>query len=303
MSKKNKLINILAVDDVPANIIALEAVFSGTDYKIVGASSGQEALNILSTQNDIALVLLDVQMPEMDGFETASRIKKLSGCEDLPIIFITAVYNEDPFIKKGYEAGAIDYFSKPFDPEILKLKVGLYSSYRQKANLLNEREKRVTETEELIQAGRKLSAIFEGLTVGILIADHDGNIILTNEAISQILHTKPSVDADSYGEILSWWNGDGHKLKDEIGPLWKAIKGESTHNEEIEIICLDGSIVHVIVSASPLRDFNGNSTGAVLVIQDVTATKKLEADFEEKLSHLVTLGVGLEHLTHLSDKS
>lgn len=300
MSKKNKLIKILAVDDVPANIIALEAVFSGSAYEIVGARSGQEALNILSTQDDIALVLLDVQMPEMDGFETASKIKKLSGCEDLPIIFITAVYNEDPFIKKGYKAGAIDYFSKPFDPEILKIKVDLYSSYRQKANLLTEREKRITQTEELIQAGRKLSSIFEGLTVGILIADHDGNIILTNEAISKILRTKKSLEADSYGEILHWWNGDGHMLKNEIGPLWKAINGESTHNEEIELTCLDNTLVHVIVSASPLKDLSGVSTGAVLVIQDVTASKKLEEDFEEKLSHLISLGVGFEHLANIS---
>lgn len=303
MSKKNKLIKILAVDDVPANIIALEAVFSGTNYTIIEAHSGKEALHILTTQHDIALVLLDVQMPEMDGFETASKIKKLSGCEDIPIIFITAVYNEDPFIKKGYEAGAIDYFSKPFDPEILKMKVKLYSSYRQKANLLMEREKRISETEELIQAGRKLSSIFEGLTVGILIADREGNIILTNEAISKILHTKQSSDADAYGEILSWWEGEGHLLKDHEGPLWKAISGQSVHNQGLEIVCLDASIVHVIVSASPLRDFSGNSTGAVLVIQDVTATKKLEADFETKLSQLITLGVGFEHLSHLPGNS
>jgi CheY-like chemotaxis protein len=297
MSVKNKLVKILAVDDVPANIIALEAVFSDTNFDVLPAHSGQEALNILSTRHDIALVLLDVQMPEMDGFETASKIKKLRNCEDLPIIFITAVYNEDPFIKKGYKAGAIDYFSKPFDPEILKMKVELYSSYRQKAHLMMEREKRIQETEELLQAGRKLSSIMDGLTVGILIADHSGNIILTNETISKILKTKNVSDQDAYGEILYWWNGDGHILKNENGPLWKAIHNVTTHNEAVDLTCLDDSKVHVMISASPLKDHSGSVTGAVLIIQDVTESKKLEEDFEIKLSNLISLGVGFEHLS------
>lgn len=296
MKTENKTVKILAVDDVPANIIALEAVFSGTNFKIIEAHSGQEALNILTSRHDIAVVLLDVQMPEMDGFETASKIKHIKGYEDIPIIFITAVYNEDPFVKKGYSVGAVDYFSKPFDPEILRMKVEHYSAYRTKVHLLQEREKRISETEELIQAGRKLSSIIEGLTVGILIADHEGNIVLTNEMISKILRTKNLSDHDTYGEIISWWEQGGHILKNKEGPLWKAIHGESTHNQEVEVVCVEGSTVHALVSASPLRGPNGSTNGAVLVIQDVTESKRLEEDFELKLSNLISLGVGFEHL-------
>lgn len=298
MSKKNENVKILAIDDVPANIIALEAVFSGTNYQILSAHSGKEGLEILSTQHDIALVLLDVQMPEMDGFETAIKIKRLDGCEDLPIIFITAVYNEDPFVRKGFAVGAVDYFSKPFDPEILRMKVDMYSSYRTKIHLLKEREKRIAETEELITAGRKLSGIIDSLTVGILIADHDGNIVQTNETISRILKTKTLSDHDTYGEIISWWEKEGHALKEKDGPLLNAIQGISSHNQVVAIKCIDGKTVHTLVSASPLKDSEGNFSGAVLVIQDVTETKRLGEDFELKLSNLISLGVGFEHLSN-----
>ena len=75
-------------------------------------------------------------MPELDGFEVAKRVKAMPECRDIPIIFITAVHTDNPFVVKGYRAGAVDYFSKPFDPEILKTKVGIYVSFRQKAELV-----------------------------------------------------------------------------------------------------------------------------------------------------------------------
>src|SRR6185312_3081099 len=105
---------VLAVDDVPANLVALEAVL-GRKYELVGAKSGAEALEILGRDQSFDVILMDLQMPKMDGYEAAVRIKQLAGCEDIPLIFITAVFNEDPQIKRGYEVGAIDYFTKPFD--------------------------------------------------------------------------------------------------------------------------------------------------------------------------------------------
>ena len=179
-------INLLLVDDHPSNLLALEAVLSDREYNLIMAHSGYEAIELMKT-HEIALVLLDIQMPGMDGFETARQMKSIEGCRDIPIIFITAVYNEDPFIKKGYEVGGIDYFSKPFDPEILRLKVRLYSSFRQKTYLLQEREKRIKETEELLKTGRKLSDALESLPVGVLIADADGRVCQANEQALKIL--------------------------------------------------------------------------------------------------------------------
>src|SRR5580658_8346487 len=145
---------LLLVDDKPANLLALEAVLESNAYKLIFAHSGAEALALLKQNKDTALILLDVQMPEMDGFEVARQIKASPEYHDIPIILITAVFTDNPFATKGYQAGAVDYFSKPFDPEILKLKVGIYSSFRQKAEMLKEKERQIAESEELLRTGR-----------------------------------------------------------------------------------------------------------------------------------------------------
>ena len=92
---------------------------------------GAGAIKLLETERLVDVVLMDVHMPEMDGFETAKRIKKMTRSRDIPIIFVTAVYQDDPFVKRGYEVGGIDYFSKPFDPEILRMKIAAYAAFRQ----------------------------------------------------------------------------------------------------------------------------------------------------------------------------
>lgn len=299
MNTKKK-INILAVDDIPSNLVALEAVFSGSPYHLIEAHSGKEALHILETQNDIALVLLDVQMPDMDGFETAIKMKQMDEAKDIPIIFITAVFNEDPFVRKGYESGAIDYFSKPFDPEILRMKVDMYSSFRQKSFLLKERELRIRETEELLKVGKRLSGVLESLTVGVLISDKDGKIVQTNEVVSRIFKSNEAEGHDAYGDILGWWDYSGSLLKDSNQPLWKALHdGNSTHNQASTIKCLDGSSKKILSSASPLHGIDKKEVvGAVIVIQDVTATKQIEEAFEERIAQLVSLGVELEQRNH-----
>src|SRR5262245_36351544 len=161
LSGKPKL---LLVDDKPANLLALEAVLGDTEYELIRASSGPQALELLR-QHDFALVLLDVQMPEMDGFETAQRMKAMPQGKDVPIIFITAIYSDDPYVRKGYLSGGVDYFCKPFDTEILRMKVRVYASFRQRDILLQERERRIRESEELLAAGRKLAALLDSLPV------------------------------------------------------------------------------------------------------------------------------------------
>src|SRR4051812_14553022 len=98
---------ILIVDDYPANLLVLEAVLGAKDYELVRATSGTQALQLVNEQ-DFAAALLDVQMPEMDGYETARRIKALPRGKDLPIIFVTAVYTESEDVRRGYESGGLD---------------------------------------------------------------------------------------------------------------------------------------------------------------------------------------------------
>lgn len=286
---------LLLVDDKPANLLALEAVLDGPDYKLIRANSGAEALDQLRAHPDVALILLDVQMPGMDGMETSRRIKRMPGCQDIPIILITAIFTEDPFVKKGYQAGAVDYFSKPFDPEILRLKVGIYASFRQKATFLRDKERQLRESEELLRTGRKLSAILESLSVGVVITDAQGRVCQVNDAILEILRSVDQVQADSYGEFIEWWNRDGQSLKARDGPLVRTLlKGDTSHNEVLQLQCLDRTTKSVFASASPLRGLDGHIVGAVLVMQDVTAHREIEEDIEKRIVNLVKLGVEFE---------
>lgn len=286
---------LLIVDDKPANLLALEAVLESPEYKLIRANSGAEALEQLRAHPDVALILLDVQMPGMDGLETSRRIKQMSGFEDIPIIFITAIFTEDPFVKQGYQAGAVDYFSKPFDPEILRLKVGIYASFRQKATFLRDKERQLRESEELLRTGRKLSAILETLNVGVIITDAQGRMCQTNDAVLKILKSVEQVQTDSYGEFLEWWDRDGQLLKGRDGPLMRTLlKGDASHNEVLQLKCLDHTTKSVFASSSPLRGLDGHIVGAVLVMQDVTAHREIEEDIEKRIVSLVTLGVEFE---------
>lgn len=116
---------ILLVDDRPENLLALEAILGSLDVELVRANSGEEALRAL-LQADFALILLDAQMPGMDGFETAARIKRRVRTKDVPIIFLTAVDKDPNSSYRGYVAGGADYLSKPFDPWILRAKVQVF---------------------------------------------------------------------------------------------------------------------------------------------------------------------------------
>lgn len=285
--------NVLAVDDVPGNLLALEAVLSG-EYDLHLAKSGYEAISFLEKRKDIDVILMDLQMPGMDGFEASAQIKKMEGCQDIPIIFITAFYKEDPFIRKGYEVGGVDYFSKPFDPEILKMKVGIYASFRQKAAVLKERERQIRESEELLRVGRKLSSALESLPVGVMIADNQGRVFQTNEEITRIFNSIKPMENDTYGEILNWWDANGQLIRNQDGPLARALQGESSHNELIHIPTFDGTSKTVVCSASPLRGLDGKIVGAVFVMQDVTESKKIQAALEQRITNFISLGVELE---------
>ena len=132
---------ILIVDDREENLLALEGWLENPDLKIVRATSGNEALG-LTLEEDFALVLLDVQMPEMDGFETAELMRLSEKTKNIPIIFVTAINKELEHVFKGYSAGAVDYLSKPLNPDILRAKVQVFLQlYRQKRLLEATSEK------------------------------------------------------------------------------------------------------------------------------------------------------------------
>jgi len=116
---------VLLVDDRRDNLLALEAILQGLPVQPVGAESGEEALKHLLV-DDFALILLDAQMPSMDGFETARHIKRRERTRHVPIIFLTAADRDAHLALRGYAAGAVDYLTKPFDPWVLRAKVSVF---------------------------------------------------------------------------------------------------------------------------------------------------------------------------------
>lgn len=128
-------VKILVVDDVPANLLALEAVLDNRGYEIVTATSGPEAVASVVI-HDFAVILLDVMMPEMDGFQTASRIREIEQGRRTPIIFVTAFRELEKQLHRGYGSGAVDFLYKPIDPEVLRFKVSVFADLHKQADLV-----------------------------------------------------------------------------------------------------------------------------------------------------------------------
>ena len=137
--------SLLLVDDRPQNLLALRAILEPLGHDLVDAGSGAEALRILLQRDDFAVILLDVQMPDLDGFEVAEVIKQRERTSSIPIIFLTALSKEERHVFRGYEVGAVDYVFKPFDPEILRAKVNVFVE-------LWEKNRQIREQAELLAA-------------------------------------------------------------------------------------------------------------------------------------------------------
>jgi CheY-like chemotaxis protein len=130
--------NVLVVDDQPVNLSLVEKILADLPVKIIKCTSGKEAIQI-AKEKKLALVLMDVQMPEMDGFETANELKKMDNTKDTPIIFVTAVGTDTEHVIKGYEAGAVDYLIKPVTPFVLKTKVQIFLDMNEKYEEIDDK--------------------------------------------------------------------------------------------------------------------------------------------------------------------
>ncbi|PPK98042.1 response regulator receiver domain-containing protein [Kineococcus xinjiangensis] len=135
-------VKILLVDDRPENLLALEAILQGLGHQLLRAGSGEEALKHLLGE-EVSLILLDVQMPGMDGFETAEHVKRREKTRDIPIIFLTALEAGGHQAFRGYSAGAVDYLAKPFDPWVLRAKVGVFIELHEQRRALQRQRDRL----------------------------------------------------------------------------------------------------------------------------------------------------------------
>jgi signal transduction histidine kinase len=158
MTEKQR-VKLLLVDDKRENLLSLQVILANQGYEFVEASSGKEALRILLKSQDFAIILMDVQMPIMDGFETAELIRESDKLKHVPIIFLTANMNTSEYIFKGYQAGAVDYMIKPLSGEILKAKVTVFAElYRKNHELLIKEEELKALNNALLAANIELGA-------------------------------------------------------------------------------------------------------------------------------------------------
>ena len=168
-TKANCVVKILMVDDLPENLFALELILSNKNYLCVRANSGNEALKILLHEQDFAIILMDVQMPEMDGFETVELIREVETLKHIPIIFLTANMEDSVHIYKGYLAGAVDYLVKPLIPEILKAKVAVFVDLYLKTHELLVQKEQMKELYSDVNAQKLLSKY----SLSLIEASHD----------------------------------------------------------------------------------------------------------------------------------
>src|SRR5579862_9746288 len=161
---------ILLVDDRAENLFALEAILSSLDQELVFVRSGEAAVEAASA-SEFAVILLDVVMPGMDGFETAEQIKRRARTPDVPIIFLTAAGAEPELAFRGYAAGAVDYISKPFDPWVLRAKVSVFVDLFLKDRQLRELSALPTRLSAIEQAAAGLAGLPAELAAGTLTAE------------------------------------------------------------------------------------------------------------------------------------
>lgn len=264
-------VKILIVDDKPANLLALEAILDSPIYSLVRARSGREAVEHVEKER-FAVILLDVQMPDIDGYEAARRIKKLPNGRDVPIVFVTAVYKEDEDARRGYAAGGLDFFPKPLDPELLRTKIKLYTDLFVMARATSEKDGLAEILREHRITKHRLETILRAISEGVVVADRSGEIVLSNIEALRLFGSEENLPFARRGDYVGTHPETGEVIPSGDWPLIRALeKGETSSSELTEVGLPDGARIVIIHSASPVRTEDGEVVGAVCVFKELDA--------------------------------
>jgi len=291
----NEKVNILMVDDQPAKLLSYEVMLEELGESLIKANSAKEALDRL-LKDDVAVVLMDVSMPELDGFELATMIRQHPRFQRTAIIFISAVHLTDLDRLKGYELGAVDYISVPVIPDLLRAKVRVFAELHRKTRQLEmlnrELEQRVEErTEELKLRAQALDQL---------------NRILAhrNQELDAIIHTAPDIifsrQADGMRDYISdrfyeytgavLGSADGHAWMNYVHPEdqepalrhWeRCVESRSNYEAEYRLRSQDGTYRWFRARAIPIRDDQGNVVRWYGTCSDINDSKVLEQEMRE----------------------
>ena len=264
---------VLIVDDTPANLLAFEAALEPLGYEVVKAKSGFEALRYMLT-SDFSLVLMDVQMPEMNGIETVKLIKQSRRHRYIPILFITAVHRSMSFILEGYETGAVDYVLKPCQPSILRSKVMvLVDLFRQKeivkrqAALLREREREAMER----RCELRYQGVIEAMPICVWTANGKGQFNYANDAWSRYAGANGRKDVGR-GLLDALHPED----RSHVADIWRKALGRRIGVVvQARLRRSDGAYRWHLARAVPQRD-EGEITGWIITATDIDEQKRAE---------------------------
>ena len=290
------LAKILLVDDQPKNLLALSAMLEPLGHEVVQASSGKEALRYM-LRDEFALVLLDVQMPVLDGYEVAELIRARERSRAVPIIFLTAIHRDQRLVARAYTVGAVDYILKPIDPEILRSKVAVFIELYQKGQIISR------QAEELKRATEREFADFRRLS--------EHRYTMLAESMPQIVWTTDRQGKLSYGNGR-WFECAGLPESDELS--WQSIVHPNEHADFARAFALAvaderaweaefrlGNVAERqfrwhLVRMLPERDADGNVSAWVGTCTDIDARKRAE----QALQMLASLTRRLGELTDRS---
>jgi PAS domain S-box-containing protein len=278
-------VNILLVDDRPNNLFALQGLLQAPDYNLVLARSGEEALARV-LRDEFALILLDVAMPGMDGFQVASTIKEREQSRHIPIIFLTASVYEMEHIFRGYTLGAVDYIRKPLDPQAVRSKVAVFVELFRQRKEIERQEARLREVEvpeqrllrrraeEALEEIESLYEVtFEDAPVGIGHTSLDGRLTRANRHLHEMLGC-------DLGQLLGrrieeFGAGDNAAA---LGERFRRLRsGDGAHAGEHQLCSASGRTLWVRLTVSPLR-FRGRVNRFIVVADDITGQKEAEME-------------------------
>jgi PAS domain S-box-containing protein len=293
-------VNILMVDDQPAKLLSYEVMLGGLGENLIKAHSAKEALEIL-LKTDVAVVLMDVSMPELDGFQLAAMIRQHPRFQRTAIIFVSAVHLTDLDQLKGYEHGAVDYISVPVVPELLRAKVRVFADLHRKTRQLEtlnrELEQRVLErTEEL--AGKaallmrlnaeltgknqELDAIFSTAPDVIFSGQRDGSY----EYVSERFHEYTGSTAVP-GQTVNWLDHVHPEEFDRIRAGWmQSVESGGSYESEYRLRATDGAYRWFRSRAVPIRDSQGSIVKWYGTCSDIHDSKLLEQSIRNSASEL-----------------